>query len=77
MNLLKDQESIVDETSAILKNFINFNRKMPMKKGTLGNNSYIFQLILILTMQPCCAACPLVNCTKLEASHEASKFYNR
>ena len=45
MNLLKDQESIVDETSAILKNFINFNRKMPMKKGTLGNNSYIFQFV--------------------------------
>ena len=68
-DLLKDQESIVDETSAILKNFINFHRKIPLKKGTLGNNSYIFQLILILTTQPCCAVCLLVNCKNLEASY--------
>ena len=63
-----DQESIVDEKSAILKNFINFHRKLSLKKGTLGNNSYIFQPILILTTQPCCAACPLVYCKNLEAS---------
>ena len=68
-DLLKDQESIVDETSAILKNFINFHRKIPLKKGTLGINSYIFQPILILTRQPCLAACRLVNCKILEASH--------
>ena len=68
-DLLKDQESIVDETSAILKIFINFHRKIPLKKGTLDNNSYIFQPILILTTQPCCAACFLVNCKILEASH--------
>ena len=68
-DLLKDQESIVDETSAILKNFINFHRKIPLKKRTLGNNSYAFQPILILTTQPCCAACLLVNCKILEASH--------
>ena len=66
---MKDQESIVDETSAILKNFINFHRKIPLKKGTLGNNSYIVQPILILTTQPCCAACLFVTCSILEASH--------
>ena len=38
----KHEESIVDETWAILKNSINFHRKKPMKKGSLVNNSYIF-----------------------------------
>ena len=68
-DLLKDQESRVDETSSILKKIINFERKIPLKKGTLGNNSKIFQPILILTTQPCCAACLFVNCKILEASH--------
>ena len=34
----KHQESIVDETWAILKNYINFHTKMPIKKGSIVNN---------------------------------------
>ena len=36
---IKLQEPMVDKTGAISKNSINSLRKMPMKKGTLGNNS--------------------------------------
>ena len=39
---MKHPESIVVETWAILKNSINFYRKIPMKKGLLVNYSYIF-----------------------------------
>ena len=46
---IKHQESIVDETWAILKNSINFHTKMPIKKVSIHNNSYIFEQILILT----------------------------
>ena len=36
--------SNVDEIWAILKNSINFHfKKMPIKKGSLVNNSYIFK----------------------------------
>ena len=41
-DLIKHQESIVDETWAILKNSTNLHRKKPMKKGSLVNNSYSF-----------------------------------
>ena len=46
---IKHQESIVDETIAILKNSINFHTKMQIKKGSIVNKSYIFEKILILT----------------------------
>ena len=45
---IKNQESIVDETWAILKNSINYHTKMPKKKGSIANNSYIFEQIFIL-----------------------------
>ena len=50
---------------------------MPMKKGTLVNNSYICQLILILTTLSCCAACPLFKCKILEGSSKESRIYSR
>ena len=58
---IKYQESIVDETWAILKNSINFHRKMPMKKVSLVNNSYIFEPILILSTLFRSAVCLLLN----------------
>ena len=48
---------------------------MAMKKGTLGNNSYIFEPILILTSLSCIAVYPLVKCKRLEESDKASRIY--
>ena len=48
---------------------------MPMKKGTLGNNSFIFEPILILTTLSCSALGPLVKYKSLEGSNKASKIY--
>ena len=61
-NPKKHEESIVDETWAILKNSINFHTKMPIKKGSIVNNSYIFEPILILSTLFRSAVCPLVKC---------------
>ena len=47
-----------------------------MKKGTLGNNSYIFEPVLILTTLSCSAVCPLVKCESLEGSDKASRIYS-
>ena len=47
-----------------------------MKKGTLGNNSYIFEPILILTTLSCCAVCPLVKFESSEGSDKARKMSN-
>ena len=74
---IKHQESIVDETWAILKNYINFHTKMPIKKGSIVNNSYIFELILILTTESCCAVWSLVKRKSLEGSDKASSVYSR
>ena len=49
---------------------------MPMKKGTLGNNSYISETIVILTTLSCCEVCPLVKYKNLEGSDEASRIYS-
>ena len=49
---------------------------MPMKKGTLGNNNYIFEPILILTTLSCFAFCPLVECKSSEWSDKASRIYS-
>ena len=50
---------------------------MPMKSGTLVNNSYICQLILILTTLSCCAVFPLFKCKSLEGSSKGSGIYSR
>ena len=50
---------------------------MPMKKGTLGNNSFIFVPIMIMTKLSCCAVSPLVKCKSLEGSDKASRIDNR
>ena len=39
-----------------------------MKKGTHGNNSYIFETILILSTLLSTAVSPLLNCKFLEGS---------
>ena len=46
---------------------------MPMKKGTLSNNSYICIPIWILTIS---VLCPLVKCKSLEVSNKASRMYS-
>ena len=74
---IKHQESIVDETWAILKNSINFHRKMPMKQGSLVKNSYIFKPTLILSTLLISAVCPLVKCKSEEGSDKASRIYSR
>ena len=74
---IKLQESIVDETWEILKNSINFHRKMPMKKGSLVNNSYIFEPILFLSTLLSSAIYLFVECTSLEGSDKASRVYSR
>ena len=50
-----------------------FSYKIPMKKGTCGNNSYIFEPILILLTQSRGAVCPLVKCKSLGGSDNASR----
>ena len=47
-----------------------------MKKGTLGNNSSIFEPILILTNLSCFAVCSLVAFESLEGSKKASRIYS-
>ena len=47
-----------------------------MKKGTLVNNSYILEPILILTTQSCSAVCPIVKCKSVDGSDIASKIYS-
>ena len=74
---IKHPDSIVDETWEILKNSINFHRKMPMKKGTLVNNSYIFEPISNLSRLVSSAVYPLVKCKRLEESYTASRVYSR
>ena len=74
---MKHPESIVNETWAILKNSINFHRKMPMMKGSLVNNSYIFEPILILSTLVNSAVYPLIKCKRLEESYNASRVYSR
>ena len=74
---MKHPESIVDETWEILKNSINFHRKMPMKKGSLVNISYIFEPIFILSRLVSSAVYPLVKCKRLEESYKASRVYSR
>ena len=74
---MKHPESIVDETWAILKNSMNFHRKMPIKKGSLVNYSYIFEPILILLTLVSSAVYPLVKYKRLEESYKASRVYSR
>ena len=50
---------------------------MPMKKGLLSKNYYIFELILILSTLLSSAVCPLVKFKSLEGSDKASKVYSR
>ena len=50
---------------------------MPMKKGSLVNNSYIFEPILILSTLLSSAVYLLVECTSLEGSDKASRVYSR
>ena len=42
----------------------------------LVNNSYMFELILILTTQFCCAVCPVVKCKRYYRSDKASIVYS-
>ena len=49
---------------------------MPMKKGTLDNNYYSFELILILRTLSCSAVCIVVKCKSLEGSDKASRIYS-
>ena len=74
---MKHPESIVDETWAILKNSINFHRKMQMNKGSLVNNSYILEPIFILSTLVSRAVYPLVKCKRLEESYKGSRVYSR
>ena len=50
---------------------------MPMKKGSLFNNSYIFKTILILTKKACCGACLPFKFKSLEGSDKALRVYSR
>ena len=50
---------------------------MPMKKGSLVNNSYIFEPILILSTLLGSAVYLLVEYTSLEGSDKASRVYSR
>ena len=74
---MQHPESIVDETWAIVKNSINFHRKMPMNKGSLVNNSYIFEQIFFLSTLVSSKVYPLVKCKRLEESYNASRLYSR
>ena len=76
-DLMKHPESIVDETWAIVKDSINFHRKRPMKKGSLVNNSYIFEQIFFLSTLVSSKVYPLVKCKSLEESYNASRVYSR
>ena len=60
-----------------LKKSINFQTKMPIKKGSIVNNSYIFEPILILSTLLSSAVYLLVECTSLEGSDNASRVYSR
>ena len=72
-NSIKHQESIVDETWAILKTSINFHRKMPMKKGSLVKSSYMSKPILILSTMFSSAVCPLFKMQKLRRIRSSIK----
>ena len=50
---------------------------MPMKKGSLVNNSYIFESIFILSTLVSSAVYPLVKSKRLEESYKASRVYSR
>ena len=50
---------------------------MPMKKGSLVNNSCIFEPILILSTLLSSALCPFLKGTSLEGSDKASRAYSR
>ena len=50
---------------------------MPIKKGSIVNNSYIFEPILILSTLLGSAVYLLVECTSLEGSDKASTVYSR
>ena len=49
---------------------------MPMKKGTLGNNSYIFKPVLIQSTLLSSAVCPLVKSKSFKGSDKASRIYS-
>ena len=70
---IKHQESIVDETWAILKNSINFHRKKRMKKGSLVNNSYSFWTNVNSVNVFYSAIRPLVKCKSYDGSEESLK----
>ena len=50
---------------------------MPMKKGSLVNNSYIFEPILILSTLLSSAVYLLVECTSLDGYDKALRVYSR
>ena len=50
---------------------------MPMKKGSLVNNSCIFEPILILSTLVGSAVCLLAKYMGLEGSDKASRVYSR
>ena len=50
---------------------------MPMKKGSLVKNSYIFEPILILSTLLSSAVYLLVECTSLDGSDKALRVYSR
>ena len=50
---------------------------MPMKKGSLVNNSYIFEQIFFLSPLVSSKEYPLVKCKRLEESYNASGVYSR
>ena len=54
-----------------------FIEKNPTKKGSIVNNSYIFEQILILTKYTCCAVWSLVKRKSLKGSDKASRVYSR
>ena len=50
---------------------------MPIKKGSIVNNSYIFETIFILSTLLSSALCPFLKGTSLEGSDKASRVYSR
>ena len=50
---------------------------MSMKKGSLVNNSCIFEPILILSTLLSSVLCPFLKGTSLEGSDKASTVYSR
>ena len=50
---------------------------MPMNIGSLVNNSYILEPILILSTLVSRAVYPLVKCKRLEESYKGSRVYSR